>query len=121
MKKAFTLGLALDCLILLTGCVNSPSTSETTRDLISGTTEIMTGDAQMNENQVMSGEELGANTTNEYVGLSLEDAQKLAQEKGVEFRIVAQDDEFFPVTADLRPGRVNATVNSGMVTAVEIE
>ena len=57
----------------------------------------------------------------EYVGLSLADAEAKAKESGVEFRIAEQDGEAKALTMDLRPGRVNAVVNSGMVTSVVIE
>ena len=57
----------------------------------------------------------------EYVGLSLADAEAKAKENGVEFRIAEQDGEAKALTMDLRPGRVNAIVNSGVVTSVVIE
>ena len=57
----------------------------------------------------------------EYVGLSLADAETKAKENGVEFRIAEQDGEAKALTMDLRPGRVNAMVNSGIVTSVVIE
>ncbi len=56
-----------------------------------------------------------------YVGLSLADAEAKAKENGVEFRIAEQDGEAKALTMDLRPGRVNAMVNSGVVTSVVIE
>ena len=57
----------------------------------------------------------------EYVGLSLADAEAKAKENGVEFRIAEQDGEAKALTMDIRPGRVNAVVNSGVVTSVVIE
>ena len=57
----------------------------------------------------------------EYVGLSLADAEAKAKESGVEFRIAEQDGEAKALTMDLRPGRVNAVVNSGVITSVVIE
>lgn len=57
----------------------------------------------------------------EYVGLSLSDAEAKAKENRVEFRIAEQDGEAKALTMDLRPGRVNAIVNSGVVTSVVIE
>ena len=57
----------------------------------------------------------------EYVGLSLADAEAKAKENGVEFRIAEQDGEAKALTMDLKPGRVNAIVNSGVVTSVVIE
>ena len=57
----------------------------------------------------------------QYVGLSLADAEAKAKESKVEFRIAEQDGEAKALTMDLRPGRVNAVVNSGIVTSVVIE
>lgn len=57
----------------------------------------------------------------QYVGLSLADAEAKAKENRVEFRIAEQDGEAKALTMDLRPGRVNAVVNSGVVTSVVIE
>ena len=57
----------------------------------------------------------------EYVGLSLADAKAKAKKYKVEFRIAEQDGEAKALTMDLRPGRVNAVVNSGVVTSVVIE
>ena len=57
----------------------------------------------------------------QYVGLSLADAKAKAKKYKVEFRIAEQDGEAKALTMDLRPGRVNAVVNSGIVTSVVIE
>ncbi len=57
----------------------------------------------------------------DYIGLTIEQAQSLAETNGVSFRVVAQDDEFFPVTMDYRPGRINATVRDGLIISVDIE
>ncbi len=57
----------------------------------------------------------------QYVGLSLADAKAKAKKYKVEFRIAEQDGEAKALTMDLRPGRVNAVVNSGVVTSVVIE
>ena len=56
-----------------------------------------------------------------YVGLSLADAETEAKKNGVEFRIAEQDGKAKALTMDLKPGRVNAVVNSGIVTSVVIE
>lgn len=57
----------------------------------------------------------------EYVGLSLSEAQAKAKENNVDFRIAEEDGEAKALTMDLRPGRVNAVVNSGVVSSVVIE
>ena len=51
----------------------------------------------------------------------LANAEAKAKENGVEFRIAEQDGEAKALTMDLKPGRVNAIVNSGVVTSVVIE
>ena len=55
------------------------------------------------------------------MGLSLAEAQAKAKENGVDFRIAEEDGKANALTADLRPGRVNATVKDGKVTSVDIE
>ena len=57
----------------------------------------------------------------EYLGLSVAEAQAKARENGVDFRIAEEDGKANALTADLRPGRVNATVKNGKVTSVDIE
>ncbi|MDO4714595.1 MAG: hypothetical protein Q4B28_08435 [bacterium] len=57
----------------------------------------------------------------EYMGLSLEDAQKKAEEAGVAFRVMQLDGEAQPVTADLRPGRINAIVENNLVMMAIVE
>lgn len=56
-----------------------------------------------------------------YLGLSVAEAQAKAKENGVDFRIAEEDGKANALTADLRPGRVNATVKNGKVTSVDIE
>ena len=56
-----------------------------------------------------------------YVGLSVAEAQAKAKENGVDFRIAEEDGKANALTADLRPGRVNAIVKNGKVTSVDIE
>lgn len=57
----------------------------------------------------------------EYVGLSVEEAMDLADSQGDTFRVVQEDGEFMAVTMDFRPGRINATVEDGLVVSVDIE
>jgi hypothetical protein len=45
----------------------------------------------------------------------------LANRQGDMFRIVEEDGEFMAVTMDFRPGRINATVEDGLVVSVDIE
>lgn len=61
------------------------------------------------------------NNNNTYTWLSVEQAQVLAQENGVPFRIVEQDWDFLPVTMDYRPGRINARIENNIVIGFDIE
>lgn len=53
-----------------------------------------------------------------FVGLSLEEAQILAEKKGLKHRVISVDGEPRPVTADFLPDRVNFEVEKGKVTKV---
>lgn len=57
----------------------------------------------------------------DYIGLTLEEAQKRAEEQGVPFRVVEKDGHGLPVTMDWRPGRINATVEDTIVVDYSIE
>ena len=54
------------------------------------------------------------------VGLDESTAEALAEERGCSFRVVRRDGVSLPVTMDLRSNRINATVLSGRVTAVDV-
>ena len=57
----------------------------------------------------------------QYLGFSVEDAMVTASKNNTPFRVVELDGEPQAATMDYRPGRINATVNSGKVTAITIE
>lgn len=59
--------------------------------------------------------------TPDYTGLSEAAAEGLAVENGVPFRVVERDGEMLPTTRDYRPGRINATVEAGVVTSYVVE
>ena len=50
-----------------------------------------------------------------------EEAKTLAEENGVSFRLVERDGQPLPVTKDYRPGRINATMNDGVITSYSVE
>jgi hypothetical protein len=60
-------------------------------------------------------------TATDYIGLSEEEAGALAFQNGVPFRVVVIDGESQMVTEDFLPGRINATVEAGIVTSYEVE
>lgn len=52
-----------------------------------------------------------------YVGLTEVEADALATQNDVPFRVVERDGEMLPTTRDFREGRINAVVENGMVTS----
>ncbi len=57
----------------------------------------------------------------QYIWLSVQEAQALAQEQELSFRVVQEDGEGLAATMDYRPGRFNATVEDGIVVSVDVE
>lgn len=56
-----------------------------------------------------------------YGGLNLDQAQELANSRSVPLRVVEQDGEFFTLTADYVPGRVNVEVENNIIVGYTIE
>lgn len=77
--------------------------------------------AEYQEPKCLDGEKEEEKKPENYTGLTVEEAQKVAAENGVPFRIIREDGEDFIVTADYVPGRVNAMVESGKVVDYEVE
>ena len=57
----------------------------------------------------------------EYIGLTTTQARELARSKGVPFRAIKIDGERLAVTLDFVRGRVNAELEDGLVSSVQIE
>ncbi len=57
----------------------------------------------------------------DYIGLSVEDAEVRASANGELFRVVVEDGEPLPTTRDFQPGRINASVENGVVASYEVE
>lgn len=57
----------------------------------------------------------------DYIGMTVAQAQAKAEAEGVPFRVVIEDGQAQPITKDLREGRINATVANGVVTEYSIE
>jgi hypothetical protein len=61
-------------------------------------------------------------TTLEYatalMGMAESAAEKCALAEGFSWRVVARDGEYFPITADYSPSRINATIMAGVVADV---
>ncbi len=55
------------------------------------------------------------------IGMPVEEAMQKAEENDIRFQIVMQDGQPLPAPRDSRPGRMNATVDNGMVTSIAVE
>jgi hypothetical protein len=56
----------------------------------------------------------------DYLGLTQDEAAEQAAQEGLQFRVVGEDGECFPITADLRPDRVNVHLEGGVVADAAI-
>ncbi len=59
-------------------------------------------------------------SVDDFVGIAQAEAEALADENLIEWRIGRLDDEFFAVTEDYRPGRLTFEVDDGIVTAAAL-
>jgi membrane-bound inhibitor of C-type lysozyme len=76
--------------------------------------------ADRNVNFDNTSAEAGA-LNDDYVGMTVSEAQIKAKAEGVPFRITMADGEAFAVTMDYRVGRINAVVEKGIVMSYNIE
>ena len=58
-------------------------------------------------------------TDNAFIGLSKDEAEKLATSRKIKFRVINEDGVQAFVTKEYNPQRINATVINGKVTAVK--
>ncbi|CAB4659154.1 unannotated protein [freshwater metagenome] len=65
-------------------------------------------------------QELTQESADSLIGLTEDEAQKTATERGWVLRVSDRDGEFFMLTKDYREDRVNISVNKGIVTAVTV-
>ena len=56
-----------------------------------------------------------------FLGLTMEQAQVIAQEQDRLLRIVEQDGIKLPIDNDYQPGRLNVEIKNGLITDIEIE
>ncbi|MDF1851870.1 MAG: hypothetical protein P1U85_13610 [Verrucomicrobiales bacterium] len=56
---------------------------------------------------------------NDFLGLSLEEAEALAEKRGMPHRVISVDGEARPASADYRPDRVSFEIEDGKVTKVD--
>lgn len=62
-----------------------------------------------------------SSSANTIIAMTIIEAEAYAKESNVPFRVVMKDGESLPVTMDLRPGRINAVVEAGLVVSYTIE
>lgn len=60
------------------------------------------------------------NYTKQLQGFSEAAAESCVTEAGLVWRVVGRDGEWFPVTADYNPQRVNAVIENSVVTEISI-
>lgn len=65
----------------------------------------------------MSLRDNGIITERQYVGKTLDEATKFAEEGGFEVRIVEVDGQSKMLTMDVKPDRINFRVGGGLITA----
>jgi hypothetical protein len=65
--------------------------------------------------------ESASSSVDTIIGMTIAEAEAYAAEQNVPFRVVMRDGESLPVTMDLRPGRINAVVEAGVVVSYTIE
>lgn len=59
--------------------------------------------------------------TGDYTGVPVTQAEEIAKARGEQFRVVERDGEMQPTTRDFQEGRINATVEAGVVTSYTVE
>lgn len=85
-------------------------------------TEVVEESSEIDEPVPAPSEEASSFDENtDYIGLSVELAQELAASRGAPFRVTKEDGVDLAVTLDYRPGRINATVESGVVVDYNVE
>ena len=77
--------------------------------------------AEIEDNIVTNISVEGDETSESYVGLTLDEAQNLAAETDRDFRVVSIDGEPQAITMDLRPGRINASLQNDIVVDIQVE
>lgn len=59
--------------------------------------------------------------TGDYTGLTVAQAEEIAEARKEQFRVVEIDGEMQPTTRDFQEGRINASVETGVVTSFTVE
>lgn len=78
------------------------------------------GGASENTGAPDSGQPIALADAEKLLGLEEADAEKLAAGYGWAWRVTMRDGEFFQVTADYQPRRVNVEITKGVITAITV-
>jgi hypothetical protein len=84
------------------------------------TERVREDDARRSESHVTGSARSPQAVAARLVGLDEPTARAVAEERDCAFRVVRRDGVSLPVTMDMRLNRINATVENGRVTAVEV-
>ena len=79
------------------------------------------GKKQAEENNFVLPKQKLSALEQEYIGLTVKEAQSLAQQQNRAFRIGSQDGESYPFLLNFCPGRITASVKSGLVSSISVE
>ena len=59
-------------------------------------------------------------STDDFLGLTVAEAQEIAEMNVLDWRVTRDGDEFFAVTEDYRPERLNFELDDGVITRVTL-
>lgn len=122
MKKFVSIPALIIAVVLFAGCTTletQENPSPTLPTEISTQTPVPT--IENTPSELPTPEEEKSDSPKDYVGLTLSGAQILAKENNVPFRLVQEDGEFLPATMDYVIGRINASMQDGIVVSYSVE
>ena len=101
-------------LVMLSGCQAAPTVTECPPKVSIPAYDGSNADSSWFD----EAEGLTADFASGLVGMTEDAAERCTIDTGLQWRVVARDGEFFAITADYSPTRVNAVVERGLVTEV---
>jgi hypothetical protein len=103
---------------------SQPTTRDYREGRINATVEggvVTSYTVESNDPMVDADTETEVNANDEIIGMTTAEAEAYAEAQGVDFRVGVRDGEDLPVTLDLRPGRITAEVENGVVVGYTVE
>lgn len=103
-------------LVALAGCSTTPTTDD-------ANSSVPAEQAVSSEMNTISSEAVVSSSfaAVQYVGMTVADAEAMAQVNNVPFRVVKEDGVDLAATMDYVPGRINAEVEAGKVVRFTVE